>query len=61
MASSCTNASQATPLTRYARACLFKETGLGIEVSVDMTKANFLDVTLGLENDKYGPYRKPND
>ena len=50
-----------TDSIRKSLISLFKETGLGIEVSVNMTKANFLDVTLDLENGKYGPYRKPND
>ena len=50
-----------TDAIRKSLVSLFKELGLGIEVSIDMAKANFLDVTLDLDNGKYGPYRKPND
>ena len=46
---------------RKSLVSLFKELGLGIEVTIDMDRANFLDVTLDLNKGKYCPYRKPND
>lgn len=40
---------------------LFKSLGLSITISTNLEEVDFLDVTLDLANDKYGPYRKPND
>ena len=40
----------------------FKEDfNLSITLDTDLTVVNFLDVTFDLHNDKYHPYRKPND
>ena len=50
-----------TDAIRKSLVSLFKELGLGIDVSTNMARANFLDVTLDLESSKYSPYRKPND
>ena len=40
---------------------LFKELGLAIDITTDMTNVNFLDVNMDLISEKYRPYRKPND
>ena len=41
---------------------LFKEEfGLKITLDTNLTIVNFLDITLDLHNDKFFPYRKPND
>ena len=41
---------------------MFKEEfGLSITLDTDLTVVNYLDVTFDLHNDKYYPYRKPND
>ena len=40
---------------------LFKDLGLAIEITIDMTNVNFLDVNMDLISEKYRPYRKPND
>ena len=39
----------------------FKNLGLAITISTNLETVDFLDVTLDLINDRYGPYRKPND
>ena len=39
----------------------FKSEGLKITVETNTSTTNFLDITLDLENDKFCPYRKPND
>ena len=50
-----------TDAIRKSLVILVKELGLGIEVNIDMARVNYLDVTLDLDNGKFGPYRKPND
>ena len=56
-----------TPKTKLERLKkdLFKmfkdEFGLAITLDTDLTVVNFLDVTLDLHNEKYYPFRKPND
>lgn len=40
---------------------LFKENGFQITIEVNLTRTEFLDLMLDLENEKYYPYRKPND
>ena len=40
---------------------LFKKEGLAITADCNITKTNFLDVTLDLETGQFQPYRKPND
>ncbi|MCP3849480.1 MAG: hypothetical protein GY694_04465 [Gammaproteobacteria bacterium] len=37
------------------------EFGLNITLDTDLTVVNFLDVTFDLHNDRFYPYRKPND
>ena len=39
----------------------FQKLDLKITISCNLKIANFLDITLNLNNDKYYPYRKPND
>ena len=40
---------------------LFKSNGLRITIEMNCTRADFLDVTLDLSQEKYQPYKKPND
>ena len=40
---------------------LFKYEGLNITVESNITRTNFLDVTLDLVTEQYQPFRKPND
>ena len=41
---------------------MFKEDfGLSITLETDLTVVDFLDVTFDLHNEKYHPFRKPND
>ena len=40
---------------------LFNEMGLEITVEKDLTKVNFLDITLDLSEETFEQYRKPND
>ena len=40
---------------------MFKERGLNIEIKMNLTHVNYLDVSLDLHRDMYYPYRKPND
>ena len=40
---------------------IFKRYGLDIEISLNLTKVNYLDVNLNLENGRYKPYFKTND
>ena len=40
---------------------LFKNHGLSITVETNLHLTDFLDVTFDLKNDKFYPYRKPND
>ena len=41
---------------------IFKEHGLRITIEPpNLTRSNFLDVTMDLEQENYAPYRKPND
>ena len=49
-----------TEQTRKSIIKLFKENGLSIIINMDMTQANFLDVSMNIETGKYKPYRKPN-
>ena len=39
----------------------FQSLGLRLTAQVNVTEANFLDVTMDLRTDAYKPYRKPND
>lgn len=39
----------------------FSANGLQITINFNMTRVNFLDVTLDINTEKYWPYRKPND
>ena len=39
----------------------FNEIGLKITCEIDLQIVNFLDVTLNLNQNRYHPYRKPND
>ena len=39
----------------------FKDENLQITIEINLVKTDFLDVYLDLENDKYHPYKKPND
>lgn len=47
--------------TRKNITALFKKYDLKITIETNMKRVNFLDVKLDLENNKYTPYRKPND
>ena len=40
---------------------IFKENNLKITVEPYLEYVNFLDVSLDMDNDSFGPYRKPND
>ena len=40
---------------------LFKQEGLSITVEGNITRTNFLDVTLDWETEQFQPFRKPND
>ena len=40
---------------------LFKAEGLSITIETDLIETDFLDVTFNLSNNKYYPYRKPNN
>ena len=40
---------------------IFKQENLSITIEAGASQTDFLDVTLDLVNDKYYPYRKPND
>ena len=40
---------------------LFLEHNLSITIEVGLTRVNFLDVVMDLENENYKPYRKPGD
>ena len=40
---------------------VFPEHGLRLTIEENLRVANFFDVTLDLTNNKYSPYRKPND
>ena len=40
---------------------LFKQHGFQITISIGLKSTDFLDIMLDLENDKYYPYKKPND
>ena len=40
---------------------IFKNEGLKITIETNLSSTEFLDVTLDLRNNKYYPYRKPND
>ena len=40
---------------------MFKEEGLSITIEINLLATDFLDVTLDLFNNKYYPYRKPNN
>ena len=39
---------------------IFKSINLKIELKLNLTQVNFLDVTLNIEKEKFWPYRKPN-
>ena len=39
----------------------FKQHGFQIPIEINLKIADFLDIYLDLENDKFYPYRKPND
>ena len=39
----------------------FSTLGLKCTVETNMKVVNFLDVTMNLNNESFGPYRKPND
>ena len=40
---------------------LFKQCGFQITIEINLKITDFLDIYLDLENDKFFPYRKPND
>ena len=40
---------------------LFKVEGLSVTIEANLLRTDFLDVLLDLENNKYSPYRKPNN
>ena len=40
---------------------LFKENGLSLEIECNLKIANYLDITLDLNNGTYKPYRQPNN
>ena len=40
---------------------IFKDTDFSIDITTNLVEVNFLDVTFNLLNEKYRPYRKPND
>ena len=40
---------------------IFKDIGFSIEIKTNLKDADFLDVTLNLQNGTYRRYRKPND
>ena len=40
---------------------LFKSYKLSTAIDTNLEKTNFLDITLDLANEKFKPYRKPND
>ena len=40
---------------------LFKKHRLSITIDMNMKQANFLDVTMNLEKDRYWPYKKENN
>ena len=40
---------------------IFKDIGFSIDIQRNLEEVDFLDVTLNLQNDTRGPYKKPND
>ena len=40
---------------------LFNDNGLKITICMNLVQVDFLDITMNLENDKFWPYRKPNN
>ena len=48
-----------TEKLRQAIIKVFKEQDLNITILTGLTKVNFLDVTMNLENGTFKPYRKP--
>ena len=40
---------------------LFTSHGLNITLDLNLVQVNFLDVTLNINNNKFWPYRKPNN
>ena len=40
---------------------IFKSIDFKIEITTNLTEADFLDVTFNLERNTYRPYKKPND
>ena len=40
---------------------LFKRNGLALDIKTNLKKADYLDLTLNLENDSYQTYNKPNN
>ena len=40
---------------------IFKNVGFDIDISINMTSADFLDITMDLISNTYKPYKKPND
>ena len=40
---------------------IFKSIDFKIEITINLTEADFLDVTFNLERNIYRPYKKPND
>ena len=40
---------------------LFKVEGLSVTIEANLLRTDFLDVLLDLEDNKYSPYRKPNN
>ena len=56
----CTSGRKMDLIRKNLHKC-FKDEGLKIVVETNVKKANFLDVTLDLEDGTFRPYRKPND
>ena len=40
---------------------IFRKIGIRITIEVNLSVVTFLNVTLDLDNNKYSPYRKPDD
>ena len=52
---------QQTDRIRKKIISIFKNIDFKIEIVTNLTEVDFLDVTFNLENNKYRPYKKPND
>ena len=57
----CNTNSQQMDKIRKKIISIFKSIDFEIEITTNLTKVDFLDVTSNLERNTYRPYKKPND